>query len=62
MRNENIEGGGLTVHYWDKKNKQVVFHIKGGFPTKMAIPMWMKRFPSDYIGVVVRCVETFYKL
>ena len=62
MRNENIEGGGLTAHYWDKKNKQVVFHIKGGFPTKMAIPMQMKRFPSGYIGVGVRCVETFYKL
>ena len=62
MRNENVEGGGLPPHYWDEKNKQVVFHIKGGFPTKMAIPMWMKRFLSDYIGVVVRCVETFYKL
>ena len=39
MRNGNVEGGGLPPHYWDEKNKQVVFHIKGRFPTKMAIPM-----------------------
>ena len=62
MRNGKVEGGGLPPHYWDEKNKEVVFHIKGGFPTTMAIPQWMKRFPPDYKGVVVRCEETFYKL
>ena len=62
MRNGNVEGGGLPPHYWDEKNKEVVFHIPGGFPTTMAIPIWMKRFPPDYKGVVVRCEETFYKL
>jgi len=62
MRKGNVEYGGLPPHYWDEKNKQVVFHIKGGFPTTMAIPIWMKRFPPDYKGLVVRCEETFYKL
>ena len=61
MRNGKVEGGGLPPHYWDEKNKEVVFHIKVGFPTTMLIPQWMKRFPSDYKGVVVRCEETFYK-
>ena len=62
MRNGKVEGGGLPPHYWDEKNKEVVFHIKEGFPTTMAIPQWMKRFPPDYKGVAVRCEETFYKL
>ena len=62
LRNGKLEGGSMSPHYLDEKNKQVVFHIKGGFPTTMAIPKWMKRFPPDYKGVVVRCEETFYKL
>ena len=28
MRNGNVEGGGLPPHYWDEKNKEVIFHIK----------------------------------
>ena len=51
MRNGNVEGGGLPPHYLDEKSKQVVFHIKGGFPTTMAIPAWMKRFPDGYEDV-----------
>jgi hypothetical protein len=62
MRNGNIEGGVMPPHYLDEKNKEVVFHIKGGFPTTMAIPTWMKNFPDGYKGLVVRCEETFYKL
>ena len=61
MRNGKFESG-LPPHYLDEKSKQVVFHIKGGFPTTLAIPTWMKFFPEDYKGVVVRCEETFYKL
>ena len=38
MRNGNVEGAGLPPHYWDEKNKEVVFHIKVGFPTTMLIP------------------------
>ena len=62
LRNGKVEGGSMPPHYLDEKNKQVVFHIKGGFPTTMAIPIWMKNFPDDLKGVVVRCEETFYKL
>ena len=38
----------LPPHFIDKKNKEVVFHIKGGHPVKMAIPTWMKSFPDHY--------------
>ncbi len=62
LRNGKLEGGGLPPYFVLDSKKQVVFHIKGGFPTTMAIPTWMKRFPSDYKGVVVRCEETFYKM
>ena len=62
LRNGNLEGGGLPPYFVLDSKKQVVFHIKGGFPTTMAIPIWMKRFPSDYKGMVVRCEETFYKM
>ena len=62
LRNGNLEGGGLPPYFVLDSKKQVVFHIKGGFPTTMAIPIWIKRFPSDYKGMVVRCEETFYKM
>tara|TARA_B100000700_G_C14824460_1_gene751594 strand:+ start:548 stop:748 length:201 start_codon:yes stop_codon:yes gene_type:complete len=52
----------IPPHFIDEKNKEVVFHIKGGFPVNMGIPAWMKSFPANYKGVVVRCEETFYRL
>ena len=62
LRNGKLEGGEIPPHYLDNKNKQVVFHLKGAYPATLAIPTWMKFFPEDYKGVVVRCEETFYKL
>ena len=62
LRNGKLEGGGLPPHYIDEKKKEVVFHIKGGFPTTLAIPTWMRAFPSDYKGITCRCEETFYLL
>ena len=61
LRNGNLEGGGLPPHYVDEKKNQVVFHLPGGYPTTLAIPTWMERFPDNYKGVAVRCEETFYK-
>ena len=52
----------LPPHFLDEKKKEVVFHIKGGFPVTMGIPTCMKAFPPEYKGVVVRCEETFYRL
>ena len=52
----------LPPHFVDEKNKEVVFHLKGGYPVTMAIPTWMKSFPDDYKGITFRCEETFYKL
>ena len=62
LRNGKLEGGSMPPHYLDEKKKEVVFHIKGGFPVTMAIPTWMKSFPDDYKGVVIRCEETFYRM
>jgi hypothetical protein len=28
----------LPPHFIDEKNKEVVFHLKGGYPVTMAIP------------------------
>ena len=52
----------LPPHFIDEKNKEVVFHLKGGYPVTMAIPTWMKSFPEGFRGVTCRCEETFYKL
>ena len=62
LRNKKLEETGMTTHFVDKAKKEVVFHIKGGFPTTMHIPSWMKFFPPDYKGYACRCEEAFYKL
>ena len=60
MTKKNI--GGLSDYVVVKEKKEIVFHIKGGFPVTIRIPIWMKAFPPQYKGVVVRCEETFYRL
>ena len=62
LRKGKLERSGLPPHFIIESKKEVVFHIKGGFPTTMAIPAFMKKFPEGYKGVVVRCEETFYKM
>ena len=52
----------LPPHFIDEKKKEVVFHLKGGYPVTMVIPIWMKSFPDGFRGVICRCEETFYKL
>ena len=45
------------------QGKEVVFHIKGGFPTTALLPSIMKNnFPSDFSCSVVRCEETWNRL
>ena len=43
----------LPPHFIDEKNKEVVFHIKGGYPVTMAIPSFMKSFPKGFKGELV---------
>tara|TARA_Y100001970_G_scaffold164253_1_gene200675 strand:- start:5657 stop:5905 length:249 start_codon:yes stop_codon:yes gene_type:complete len=62
LRNGKLEGTGMPPHFLDEKKKEVIFHIKGGFPTTMLIPTWMKYFPPDYKGYACRCEETFYRM
>ena len=52
----------LPPHFLDATKKEVIFHIKGGYPVTMAIPASMKSFPKGYKGVTYRCEKTFYKL
>ena len=53
----------IPPHYIDEKNKEVVFHIKGGYPVAAMLPSIMsKHFSPEYSCSVVRCEETFYKL
>ena len=52
----------LPPHFVDKKNKEIVFHLKGDYPVSIAIPTWMKYCPDEYKGVTCRWKETFYKL
>ena len=52
----------IPPHFTYEKNKEVVFHLKGGYPVTMAIPIWMKSFPDDYKGGTRCSEETFYKL
>ena len=47
MRNGRVDQQ-LPPHYVDDKNQEVVFHIKGEFPTTIAIPQWMRCFPDGY--------------
>ena len=49
----------IPPHFIDEKNKQVVFHLKGGYSASTEIPTWMKSFPDGYKGVTVRGKETF---
>ena len=39
LRNGKLEGTGMPPHFIDEKKKEVVFHIPGGFPVVMAIPI-----------------------
>ena len=39
-----VSSMSIPPHFIDEKNKEVVFHIKGGHPITMAIPTWMKSF------------------
>ena len=62
LRNGQLEGEELPPHFLNQKKQETGFDIKGGFPTTMAIPRWMKSFADNDNGVVVRREETFYKL
>ena len=52
----------LPPHFIIERKKEVVFHIKGGFSTRMFIPIFMKDFPEGYKASVIRCEETFYRM
>ena len=52
----------LPPHFLIKKNKKVVFLIKGIFPEKNILDQYLTNFPKGYKGILVRCEESFYKM
>ena len=52
----------LPPHFLDENKKEVVFHIKGGYPVMMAIPTFMQSFSKGFKEVTCRCEETLHKL
>ena len=52
----------LPPHFVIKKEKKVVFLVKGIFPDKIFLDKNMVNFPKGYTGMLVRCEESFYKM
>tara|TARA_B100000287_G_scaffold231473_1_gene217946 strand:- start:139 stop:336 length:198 start_codon:yes stop_codon:yes gene_type:complete len=52
----------MVSHIVNDKEKEVYFLIPNGMPTTMLIPTWMKSFPPDYKGLVVRTKDHFDRL
>ena len=52
----------LPPHFVIKKDKKVVFLVKGIFPAKIIFDQYMNNFPKGYTGILVRCEESFYKM
>jgi len=44
----------LPPHFIDKKKKEVVLHLKGGYSVTMATSIWMKSFSDDFKGIACR--------
>ena len=51
----------LPPHFLREKEKEVVFHIPGAFPTPMVDGLMQEYFP-EYKTVLIRCAETFYRM
>ena len=51
----------LPPHFLRGKEKEVVFHIPGAFPTPMVDELMQEYFPV-YKTVLIRCAETFYRM
>ncbi len=63
-RTNKLKDSGSSIpinHLVNDADKVVYFLIESGM-AYLAIGNWMKRFPDDYKGVVVKTKETFGKL
>ena len=52
----------IPPHFIVKKDKKVVFLIKGVFPEHLILKNYMPYFPKEFKGIVMRCEESFYKI
>ena len=52
----------LPPHFMIKKERKIIFLIKGVFPENILLSQYMNHFPEDYQGIVIRCEESFYKM
>ena len=53
--------GGLSDYVVLKDEKEVIFYLPDPYPTCMAIPKIMERFPDDYKSIVTRDLDEFKK-
>ena len=63
-RSNKLKGSGSSVpikHIVNHADKVVYFLVESGM-AYLAIGNWMKSFPGNYKGVVVKTKETFEKL
>ena len=51
----------LPPHFLREKEKEVVFHIPGAFPTPMVDEL-MQEYSPDYKIVLISCAEIFYRI
>ena len=53
----------IPRHFVLDKSKEVIFYLeKGGVEAEKELQVWMKDFPSDYRGMVMRSACLFKKL
>ena len=52
----------LPPHFVIKKERKVVFLIKGMLPEQLILDQYISNFPDGYEGILVRCEESFYKM
>ena len=53
--------GGLSDYVVSKDEKEVIFYLPDPYPTCMAIPKSMERFPEDCESIVTRDLDEFKK-
>ena len=52
----------IPPHFIVEKDNNVIFLIKGVFPSNIILKNYMPYFPKGFIAIVMRCQESFYKM
>ena len=44
----------LPPHIVLQESKEVIFYLENPLPSEITIPTWMKSFPDDYKGMIMK--------